>query len=180
MHSIGWPRQWALQLAQIVGSTGIGYVLDFSCKSRRKRGFLGLSIVALLGTTIWGGGLANQLRYFSDKPLKELYFKNSSSAYAGPMILYFCYVLMDAMFHTLCYWTIGALADDSQTLSRYSGFYKGVQSTSAAVAQQIDSQKVSLLAQVLINSGLTTIAYPLVFTVIALLVKDEKSIPVPD
>ena len=67
-------------MAQIVGSTGIGYVLDFSCKSRRKRGFLGLSIVALLGTAIWGGGLANQLRYSSDKPLKELDFKNSGSA----------------------------------------------------------------------------------------------------
>ena len=48
------------------------------------------------------------------------------------------------------------------------------------MAWQIDSQKVSLLAQVLINWGLTTIAYPLVFTVIALSVKDEKSIPVPD
>ena len=96
------------------------------------------------------------------------------------MILYFFYGLMDSMFHTLFYWTIGALADDSQTLSRYSGFYKGVQSTGAAVAWQIDSQKVSLLAQVLINWGLTTIAYPLVFTVISLSVKDEKSIPIPD
>ena len=96
------------------------------------------------------------------------------------MILYFYYGLMDAMFQNLCYWTIGALADDSQTLSRYNGFYKGVQSAGAAVAWQIDSQKVSLLAQVLINWGLTTIAYPLVFTVIALSIKDEKSIPVPD
>lgn len=164
-------------LAQIVGSTGIGYILDFSCKSRRKRGFLGLSIVALLGTAIWGGGLANQLRYSSDKPLKELDFKDSGSAYAGPLILYFCYGLLDAMFQTLCYWTIGALADDSQTLSRYSGFYKGVQSAGAAVAWQVDSQKVSLLAQLLINWGLTTISYPLVLTVIALSVKDEKYMP---
>lgn len=160
-----------------MGSIGIGYILDFSCKSRRKRGFLGLSIVALLGTAIWGGGLANQLRYSSDKPLKELDFKDSGSAYAGPLILYFCYGLMDAMFQTLCYWTIGALADDSQTLSRYSGFYKGVQSAGAAVAWQVDSQKVSLLAQLLINWGLTTISYPLVLTVIALSVKDEKYMP---
>ena len=126
-------------LAQIVGSTSIGYVLDFSCKSTRKRGFLGLSIVELLGTAIWGRGLAKQLRYSSDKPLKELDFKNSGSAYVGPMIFYFCYGLMYAMFHTLCYWTIGALEDDSQTLSRYSGFYKGVQSAREVVAWQIDS-----------------------------------------
>ena len=107
-------------------------------------------------------------------------FKKFCSAYAGPMILYFLYGLMDAMFQTLCYWTIGDLADDLQALSRYSGFYKGVQSARSVVAWQINSQKVSLLAQVLINWGLTTIAYPLVFTVISLSVMDEKSIPVPD
>ena len=70
-------------LSQIVDSTGIGYALDFSCKSRRKRGLLGLNIVASLGIAIWGGGLANQLRYSLDKPLKELDFKNYGCTYAG-------------------------------------------------------------------------------------------------
>ncbi|GLJ31932.1 hypothetical protein SUGI_0642720 [Cryptomeria japonica] len=160
-------------VAQILGSIGIGYVLDFSCKSRRKRGFIGVGIVALLGTAIWGGGLANQLKYDSNKSaLKDLDFKNSGSAYAGPFVLYFSYGLLDAMFQILCYWTIGALADDSQTLSRYSGFYKGVQSAGAAVAWQIDTQKTSLLAQLLIDWGLTSLSYPLVFLVIILSVTD--------
>ncbi|KAB2046810.1 hypothetical protein ES319_A13G001200v1 [Gossypium barbadense] len=47
--------------AQMLGSIGIGYILDFSFQSRRMRGFVGISVVALLGTAIWGGGLANQL-----------------------------------------------------------------------------------------------------------------------
>eukprot|EP01018_Ginkgo_biloba_P002478 Gb_23384 [translate_table: standard] len=161
--------------AQMLGSVGIGYILDFSFKSRRQRGYLGVGIVALLGTAIWGGGLANQLRYTSDKPLDELDFKNSGTAYAGPFVLYFSYGLLDAMFQTLIYWVIGALADDSQTLSRYSGFYKGVQSAGAAVAWQTDSHATSLLGQLIINWSLTTFSYPLIVALIALAVKDAES-----
>jgi hypothetical protein len=105
--------------AEMIGSAGIGYVLDFSFKSRRIRGFIGIATVATLGTAIWAGGLANQLRYKNGVWGKELDFKESGSAYAGPFVLYFSYGLLDAMFETLCYWIIGTLADDSETLSRY-------------------------------------------------------------
>lgn len=158
--------------AQMLGSVAIGYVLDFSFLSRKKRGFLGVAIVAILGTAIWGGGLANQLRYTRDKPLQEIDFKDSGPAFAGPFVLYFSYGLLDSMFQTLCYWTIGALADDSQTLSRYSGFYKGVQSAGAAVAWQIDKHNVSLLGELIINWTLTTISYPLLIILIASAVKE--------
>uniref|UniRef100_A0A0C9RT92 TSA: Wollemia nobilis Ref_Wollemi_Transcript_14048_1593 transcribed RNA sequence n=1 Tax=Wollemia nobilis TaxID=56998 RepID=A0A0C9RT92_9CONI len=162
-------------LAQILGSAAIGYVLDSSFKSRRKRGYVGVGIVVVLGTVIWGGGLANQLRYKS-KPVNELDFKGSGSAFAGPFVLYFCYGLLDAMFQTVCYWIIGALADDSETLSRYSGFYKGVQSAGAAVAWQIDARKTPLLAQLLINWALITVSYPLVVLVIFSSVKDKDEV----
>lgn len=105
--------------AQMIGSVAIGYALDFSFKSRRWRGFLGVSVVAILGTAIWGGGLINQLHYSHNDPPKKLDFKDSGKEYAGPFVLYFSYGLLDAMFQSLVYWVIGALADDSQTLSRY-------------------------------------------------------------
>lgn len=105
--------------AQMVGSVGIGYVLDFSFRSRRTRGFVGIGVVAVLSIGIWGGGLANQLRFRQGKwPYGELDFKNSGSMFAGPFVLYFSYGLLDAMFQSLCYWVIGALANDSETLSR--------------------------------------------------------------
>lgn len=162
--------------AQMIGSVGIGYVLDFSFKSRRARGFMGVTIVALLGTAIWGGGLASQLKYSHNHPPKRLDFKQSGSDYAGPFVLYFSYGLLDAMFQSLIYWIIGALADESETLSRYSGFYKGVQSAGAAVAWQVDARKVPLLSQLIINWTLTTISYPLLIVLIYLAVKDgDKS-----
>ncbi|TYH43278.1 hypothetical protein ES332_D11G116800v1 [Gossypium tomentosum] len=130
--------------AQMIGSVGIGYILDFSFKSRRTRGLVGVGIVAVLGTVIWAGGLANQLNYSFDKPPNRLDFKRCGSDFAGPFVLYFSYGLLDAMFQCLVYWVIGALADTSETLSRYAGFYKGVQSAGAAVAWQVGKKKDSL------------------------------------
>lgn len=104
--------------AQMVGSIGMGYIMDFSFKSRRKRGFLGICVVATLGSVIWGGGLANQLKYSQDKLPEKLDFKDSGSVFAGPFVLYFSFGLLDAMFQSMVYWVIGALADDSEILSR--------------------------------------------------------------
>jgi MFS family permease len=105
--------------AQMLGSVGIGYIMDFSFQSRRMRGFVGISVVAVLGTAIWAGGLANQLRYSRSHTLENLLdFKDSGADYAGPFVLYFSYGLLDAMFQSMIYWVIGALANDSEILSR--------------------------------------------------------------
>ncbi|KAL0923625.1 hypothetical protein M5K25_007689 [Dendrobium thyrsiflorum] len=161
--------------AQMIGSLAIGYLLDFSFRSRRKRGLVGISIVAVLGTAIWAGGLANQLRYTDGKWPNKLDFKDSGSSYAGPFVLYFSYGLLDAMFQSLCYWVIGALADDSETLSRYSGFYKGVQSAGAAIAWQVDEHKTPLVSQLIVNWSLTSISYPLLAFLVVMAVKDDAS-----
>lgn len=160
--------------AQMVGSAGIGYFLDFGFSSRRKRGLIGVAAVAVLGTAIWAGGLANQLRYLDGTFPNKIDFKEGSR-YAGPFLLYFSYGLLDAMFQSLIYWIIGALANDSQILSRYVGFYKGVQSAGAAVAWQVDTHKRSLLSQLIVNWGLTTISYPLLALLVFLAVKDDDN-----
>ncbi|KAL3521731.1 hypothetical protein ACH5RR_019880 [Cinchona calisaya] len=159
--------------AQMIGSVFVGYLMDFSFKSRRARGLLGISVVALLGTAIWGGGLAKQLDYTRHKePELKLDFKDSS--FAGPFVLYFCYGLLDAMFQSMVYWVIGALADDSEILSRYAGFYKGVQSAGAAVSWQVDEHHAPFLNQLIVNWTLTTISYPLLAVLVILAVKDDN------
>ncbi|GKU88933.1 hypothetical protein SLEP1_g3140 [Rubroshorea leprosula] len=160
--------------AQMLGSVAIGYIMDFSFKSRRMRGFVGIAVVTVIGTGIWGGGLAKQLTYsLSDLP-QPLDFKDSGKTFAGPFVLYFSYGLLDAMFQSMVYWVIGALADDSETLSRYSGFYKGIQSAGAAVAWQVDTHKVRLLSQLIVNWSLMTVSYPLLMLLVMLAVKDEN------
>ncbi|KAF5177483.1 Unc93-like protein [Thalictrum thalictroides] len=162
--------------AQMIGSIGIGYILDFTFTSRRLRGFVGIGIVAAVSTAIWGGGLANQLAYPHDLEVaNKLDFVKSGKDFAGPFVLYFSYGLLDAMFQSLVYWVIGTLADDSVTLSRYVGFYKGVQSAGAAVAWQVDTHKVSLMSQLVVNWSMTTVSYPLLVVLVMLAVKDPSN-----
>jgi len=98
--------------AQMIGSAGIGYFLDFGFASRRKRGLFGVVAVAVVGTAIWGGGLANQLKYRA-VPLSDPIDFKEGHRYAGPFLLYFSYGLLDAMFQSLIYWIIGALFFES-------------------------------------------------------------------
>ncbi|GMP70778.1 hypothetical protein CsSME_00029483 [Camellia sinensis var. sinensis] len=160
--------------AQMIGSLVIGYIIDFSFKSRRVRGLVSVGIVGLAGTGIWVGGLVNQLKYSRLDLPKRLDFKDSGSEFAGPLVLYFAYGLLDAMFQSTVYWIMGALADDSETLSRYTGFYKGVQSAGAAVAWQIDTHKVPFLAEMIANWSLTTLSYPLLAVLVVLAVEDDN------
>ncbi|KAF5765358.1 putative Ion channel regulatory protein, UNC-93 [Helianthus annuus] len=157
--------------AQMFGSVLIGHVMDFSFKRRKTRGLAGISVVAVLGTGIWTGGLLKQRGYDYDdvivnKSIKLLDFKDSGSAYAGPF--------------SMVYWVIGALADDSVTLSRYVGFYKGVQSAGKGVAWQIDAHKVPYMNQLLVNWALTTISYPLLALLVIKFVKDEDKVAEDD
>ncbi|OMO64144.1 Ion channel regulatory protein, UNC-93 [Corchorus capsularis] len=177
--------------AQMIGSVAIGYFLDFSFKSRRKRGFVGVGIVAVLGTAIWVGGYKNQKKFSFHHLPDRLDFKKSGTDFAGPFVLYFSFGLLDSMFQSLVYWMIGALADNSEILSRYVGFYKGVQSAGAAVAWQVDRVKVPMMNQLVVNWVLTSVSYPLLALLVYLAVKDDdgksaaeadtaSGIPAPD
>ncbi|KAL5795883.1 hypothetical protein ACOSQ2_000703 [Xanthoceras sorbifolium] len=70
---------------------------------------------------------------------------------------------------------IAVLANDSETLSRYTGFYKGVQSAGSAIAWQVDTHKVPLLSQLIVNWPLTTVSYPLLVVLVMLAVKDDDN-----
>ncbi|TYI55081.1 hypothetical protein E1A91_D11G116000v1 [Gossypium mustelinum] len=161
------PAAWA---SNFFYSYQFNNVNDFSFKSRRTRGLVGVGIVAVLGTVIWAGGLANQLNYSFDKPPNRLDFKRCGSDFAGPFVLYFSYGLLDAMFqYSPC------------KTCRYAGFYKGVQSAGAAVAWQVGKKKIPLLNQLIVNWVLTTLSYPLLAVLIYKAVKDtDGSKPAED
>ncbi|KAL3714821.1 hypothetical protein ACJRO7_006684 [Eucalyptus globulus] len=145
-------------VAQILGSIGIGYVLDFSLPSQKMRGYVGIAIVALLGTVIWGGGLASQLKYSRHDLPKKLDFRDSGSDYAVRVIFQL--------------WIVGRNAPDLGLL--YTGFYKGVQSAGAVVAWQIDTCKVPFLSELIVNWSLMTMSYPLLVVLVKLAVKEDE------
>ncbi|KAJ1983086.1 hypothetical protein H4R33_004899 [Dimargaris cristalligena] len=160
---------WA---AQMLGAYAFGHLLDNRHYNRRKRGILGLVVVLFGFTAVWLGGLFLQLQYTRETPATALYnphntidFKDASR-FTGPFFLYLFYGMMDAVFQAYCYWLMGTLSNDATQLSRYAGYYKGVQSAGGAVAWRIDAVGTSFLAQFIANWALLTVSIPLMAPVV--------------
>ncbi|KAJ1972862.1 hypothetical protein H4R35_004440 [Dimargaris xerosporica] len=158
--------------SQMVGAFVLGRLLDNTRWARKKRGTVGLIVTFGGFMAVWLGGLFLQLQFTRDTPETDKYnphntidFTDSSRA-AGPIILYVCYGLMDAVFQTFCYWLMGTMTNDITTLSRFSGYYKGVQSAGAAVAWRVDAIGTSYLAQLIINWGLLAVSLPIMAVVV--------------
>ncbi|XP_002982929.2 UNC93-like protein 1 [Selaginella moellendorffii] len=157
--------------AQMLGSVLAGRVLDKSSPSSRSRAHLGILLVAAASTLIWAAAFVNQTNY-SRRRLPHgvpLDFTDGFQ-FLGPFVLYSCFGLLDAMFQTLCYWVMGEMSGEVQTLSRYGGFYKGLQSAGAAVAWQLDASEMALMPQLCLNWILMSLSFPLLW----IMVRDFK------
>lgn len=58
-------------------------------------------------------------------------------------MIYIFWALYDGAFQAYAYWLMGALSNNSATLSHYSGWYKSIQSAAAAIVWRLDGLKVS-------------------------------------
>ncbi|KAJ2135611.1 hypothetical protein IW136_004208, partial [Coemansia sp. RSA 678] len=135
---------------QMLGAYAISFLLDWQRLQRKTRGFIGFAIVFVVFNAIWGGTLALHNKYPEGiEAGSRLDFKDTKRA-AGPIILYLLCGIGDALYQSMAYWIIGALTNDNQKLSRYAGFYKGMQSFGAAIAWQLDI-KVITLNQIIAN-----------------------------
>ncbi|KAJ1731749.1 hypothetical protein LPJ61_002380 [Coemansia biformis] len=139
--------------SQMVGSCLISLLLDTPRFKRKVRGFLAFAVVFVFFNSIWGGSLALHNKYPQGiEPGSRIDFKESSKA-SGAIVLYVLCGASDALFQSLAYWIIASLTRDNQKLSRYVGFYKGIQSLGSTVAWQLDI-KVSPLTQLITNWAL--------------------------
>ncbi|KAJ2386455.1 hypothetical protein GGI23_006485, partial [Coemansia sp. RSA 2559] len=98
-------------------------------------------------------------------PVDERMDFKESKRVAGYIILYLLCGVGDALYQSLAYWIIGALSNDNQKLSRYAGFYKGMQSFGAAIAWQLDV-KVIPRNQLIANWVLIVASAPFMLYVI--------------
>jgi MFS family permease len=159
--------------AQMVGAVAIGFFFDSSKFKRATKAVASLIGMTIIFSAIWGGGLAMQLQYTMETAKHDIDFTDSGR-YAGPVILYALYGLLDAIVQSWCYWIMGALSNDPSILARYAGLYKGVQSAGSAIAWAIASANVSLLTQLIINWVLLVVAaFPAFF--VACQIKDTST-----
>ncbi|KAL1918683.1 uncharacterized protein VTP21DRAFT_2705 [Calcarisporiella thermophila] len=153
-------------LMQILASIGFGWFLDWTRLSRRTRAFAGLAFVFTVFSVVWGGGLAFQLTSPSPPEKSPNVDWTDGHRFGGPFVLFMLYGACDAFFQVYCYWIMGALTNDPLRLSRYAGFYKGVQSAGAAVSWGIGSvSSFPFWGALALNWSLLVVSTPLVFIV---------------
>ncbi|ORY33562.1 hypothetical protein BCR33DRAFT_755020 [Rhizoclosmatium globosum] len=123
-------------LAQAGGAWVLGNIfLDNPRFPRTQRAWIGCGIMTLCTLVFFGGGAAFQYVAESRNYHLDLIDAESSfSRFVGPWILYISFGLYDAFFQVYVNYLIGAISNDSEVLSRYSGFYKGTQSFAGGIS----------------------------------------------
>ncbi|KAI7875611.1 MFS general substrate transporter [Lichtheimia hyalospora FSU 10163] len=147
---------------QILGSLGIGLLLDYQGLTRRTRALIAGAILFVIMMAIWGGGMAFQMTFENDyaDPIHWTH-----PGFGGPFVLYIFYGFTDAVYQSYMYWLMGAMSNDPKILSRYAGFYKAVQSAGAAVAFGVDATNVRLRWSCVISWVILIVSFPGIFLV---------------
>ncbi|PVU96069.1 hypothetical protein BB560_005830 [Smittium megazygosporum] len=154
---------WA---SQMLGSYIFSLILD-SKMSRKKRAYIGTTINAVMFNAVWIGTIFMHKKFapVRDKTEPEYNFQTSGGKYFAPLLLYIFMGLCDATWQSMAYWLIGTLSNDSIVLSRYVGFYKGVQSAGSAVSWAIDAAKMKPTPQLIFNMVVVNVAIPFMYLV---------------
>ena len=118
--------------AGVMSSYMIGYLLDrqhINVRTRAKIGFASI-IVILLGNWIWVAVMLHKYDSMSKPPVWDWFDNGFNVAY--PIIWFWSFA--GQAFQQFCYWTVGQLATDFSTLSRYCGILRCFEACGQAIA----------------------------------------------
>ncbi|KAI8340883.1 major facilitator superfamily domain-containing protein [Chlamydoabsidia padenii] len=160
-------------LFQIIGGGFIGWMLDWKALGgRRRRALIGNTFVLVICVAIWVGAIFVQknFTYESAKALATIDKVDVySPGYAGMAVEYAFFGFFDSVFQGTIYWLLGTMTNDTERAARYGGFYKTIQNAFAAVASQLDVNKVPFMTQLVIIFAVNVVgillAYVVCFTV---------------
>eukprot|EP00581_Thalassiosira_minuscula_P019344 CAMPEP_0183713240 /NCGR_PEP_ID=MMETSP0737-20130205/8138_1 /TAXON_ID=385413 /ORGANISM="Thalassiosira miniscula, Strain CCMP1093" /LENGTH=901 /DNA_ID=CAMNT_0025941993 /DNA_START=330 /DNA_END=3035 /DNA_ORIENTATION=- len=146
---------------------GVYYLDSEAVGGRRQRAIRGLALVSVINLGQWIYAIIYQFSTGYDKgngpdPLINY---SDGGAYAAPMLLFMYCGLADSLVQTYAYWIIGAISNTPSTLSRYVGYYKGVQSFGGALSWIIEAEGTSYRTQLLICSFLAVLFIPFTYMV---------------
>lgn len=155
-------------LCQIVGAGFFGWFLDWSRLGGRKaRAFMGNTFIILILVASWVGAIFVQKK-FTYESVKEPGFVQVGvydSGYAGYVILYAVFGLVDAIYQGFIYWLLGTMTNDTERAARYGGFYKTIQNAANAIAAQVDAIHTPFMTQIYINLAIELVGLLLAYVV---------------
>ncbi|KAF7797705.1 hypothetical protein EIP86_011057 [Pleurotus ostreatoroseus] len=156
-------------VGSIIGALAIGFfVLDAKWLPRRRRGYLGLTVLAVMTIVIWSVSLVWQLTFTRHYKQEHggHWINYHDADYKGKGALYFFYFVCDASNQAMIYWIMSALSNDPFTLARFAGIYKAIQSAGSAGAYGMDAVLTPLLNEHLACWSMLLCSLPLAFLVI--------------
>lgn len=145
---------------QIFGAGIFGWLMDSpKLGSRRQRAILGNVGTLVAIVSIWIGAVVIQ-KSFSRESVKlpgyvqiDVYDKE----YVGLVIEYALFGIIDAVYQGYIYWLLGTMTNDTERAARYGGFYKTIQNAFYAIANQLESQEVPYMTQLIIVFTINTV-----------------------
>ncbi|KAL6017209.1 hypothetical protein ACNR9Z_004966 [Candidozyma auris] len=118
----------------------------------------------------WGGGLKFQLGVTRENVEDMELIDFHDGAYIGPMFLYMCYGLFDAIFQSYIFWILGTFSNNPKKVALYASFYKSLQSAFNAIVWRLDAQHTPFMhmfaSSWALSAGTMVIAAPCVFFMI--------------
>ncbi|KAG2237808.1 major facilitator superfamily domain-containing protein [Thamnidium elegans] len=161
-------------LFQIIGAGIFGAFMDWSkIGSRKTRAMYGNTLTLVIITALWIGAIIIQKTFTRESVLLPDYVKIdvSHSRYPGLVVEYALFGFIDAVYQGFVYWLLGTMTNDTERAARYGGFYKTIQNAANAIANQLESTKVSYMTQLIVVFAIN---------VVGLLLSYVVSLTVPD
>ncbi|OZJ06127.1 hypothetical protein BZG36_01036 [Bifiguratus adelaidae] len=165
-------------LFQIFGAGLYGLFLDWTfLGNRKRRAWLGWAVNFVCLCAVFLGAVFVQKKFERGQygctevtaacpaPPTDI----TTPGYAGYLINYMLFGMVDAIYQGFCYWLMGALTNDVERASRYAGFYKTIQNAFNAIAPQVDNSGAPYMVGLLVAWMLCVLgllmAIPVIYTV---------------
>jgi hypothetical protein len=155
-------------MMQIVGAGIFGWLMDSpKLGSRRQRAIFGNAGTLIAIVAIWIGAVIIQQRFTRESVKVPGYVRIDvyDKEYAGLVIEYALFGVIDAVYQGYIYWLLGTMTNDTERAARYGGFYKTIQNAFYAIANQLESQQVPYMTQLITVFAINTVGLLLSFAV---------------
>ncbi|GAA5815436.1 hypothetical protein MFLAVUS_008944 [Mucor flavus] len=161
-------------LFQIIGAGIFGAFMDWSkLGSRKTRAMYGNTLTLIIIAALWIGAIVIQKTFTRESVKLPDYIKIDvdHARYPGLVVEYALFGFIDAVYQGFIYWLLGTMTNDTERAARYGGFYKTIQNAANAVANQLESNMVSYMTQLIVVFAIN---------VVGLLLSYVVSLTVPD
>ncbi|KAF2727326.1 hypothetical protein EJ04DRAFT_505881 [Polyplosphaeria fusca] len=131
---------------QIPAGWGLQWILDRPCWGRRKRGLIGLTVVAVPIVAAWVWEMIRTRKY--DRNTLPTHPTDWEEGEFGWIFVLFMLTWVSCqLWHNIVYYYIGALTNSPQKLTHYVGVFRGVLGAGEAVCFGLDSIKIPFISE---------------------------------